>query len=572
MQSEIQPQTLKAPAPRSNRSAWIAISLVILAVVGFYVLGTLPRVRRQVALADDVNQVRTAVPEVAVVMPRLVPDGGLTLPGNIEAIRESAINARTTGYLRRLYVDIGSRVKAGQVLAEIESPDVDQQVYQALAQTAQSRATVGQSRATVAQQQANLSQMQAQVAQQRATVEQARAQLAASEATVSQQQAALGGDQAQLGHARRQVEVQQSSLKQAQAQLELATVTNQRYQTLLQEGFGTQQDADQAASTLKTDIAALESAQASVQSAQADVESAQQTVEAGKALVASAQANVEAYRKNVQAAVAALASSEATVRAAEASVRASQANVQANQATVASNQANARHYDVIRSFEKVLAPFDGVITARNVDVGALINAGGGGGNNPATSSITSTGMLGIARTDDVRIQVSIPQTYVPAVRAGSSAQITVRELPGRTFSGTVTLRAGALDATTRTQLVEVHLHNRDHVLVPGMYADVRLTPSHAPAHLQIPGSSLVVDAQGTRVASVGSNGNIHYLSVQVGQDLGTEVEIRSGLRGDEKLVDNPPDTLAEGQAVKVLPSQRSLQQGDGPPRRGGYRL
>jgi RND family efflux transporter MFP subunit len=548
------------------------MSLVILAVVGLYVLGTLPRVRRQAALAADVRQVRTAIPEVVAVTPHLVPDGGLTLPGNIEAIRESAINARTTGYLRRLYVDIGSRVKAGQVLAEIESPDVDQQVYQALAQTAQSRATVGQSRATVAQQQANLAQMQAQVAQQRATVEQARAQLAACEATLSQQQAALGGDQAQLAHARRQVEVQQSSLKQAQAQLELAKVTDQRYQTLLKEGFGTQQDADQSASTLKTDAAALESGQASVLSAQADVESAQQTVEAGKALVASARANVESYRKNVQASVAALASSEATVRAAEASVRASQANVQANQATVASNQANARHYDVMRSFEKVLAPFDGVITARNVDVGALINAGGGGGNNPATSSITSTGMLGIARTDDVRIQVSIPQTYVPAVRAGSSAQVTVRELPGRAFSGTVTLRAGALDAATRTQLVEVHLPNRDHVLVPGMYADVRLTPSHAPAHLQIPGSALVVDAQGTRVASVGPKGNIHYLSVQVGRDLGAEVEIRSGLRGGEKLVDSPPDTLTEGTAVRVLPPQRLPQQEGVLSRRGGNRL
>src|SRR5579871_5189381 len=209
MQAEFPTQPLKARTPKNSRPSWIAVGIVILAVVGLYILGTLPRTRRQVALAEDVRQVQTAIPEVMVVTPRLVPDGGLTLPGNIQAIRESAINARSTGYLRHLYVDIGSRVKAGQVLAEIESPDVDQQVYQALAQTAQSRATVGQSRATVAQQQANVAQVQAQVAQQRATVEQTRAQLAAARANLSQQQAALGSNQAQLAHARRQVDVQQ---------------------------------------------------------------------------------------------------------------------------------------------------------------------------------------------------------------------------------------------------------------------------------------------------------------------------------------------------------------------------
>src|SRR5262249_34322010 len=147
---------------------------------------------------------------------------------------------------------------------------------------------------------------------------------------------------------------------------------------------------------------------------------------------------------------------------------------------------------VLRGFEKVIAPFDGVITARSVDVGALINAGGSGGNNPATSPTPSTGMLGIARTDAVRIQVSVPQTYVPALRAGSAARVTVSELPGRVFAGSVALRAGALDAASRTQLVEVHLPNRTGALVPGMYAEVRLTPAHAPVRLQIPGSALVV--------------------------------------------------------------------------------
>ncbi len=576
MSTESQSRSEPTPpgAPHSRNLRRFVLGAIALVAVGvLYVAGALPRAQRQAALAQDVREVKTAVPEVTVVTPRLESDSGLSLPGNIQAIRESAINSRTTGYLRRLYVDIGSRVKAGQVLAEIESPDVDQQVYQALAQTAQSRATVGQSRATVAQQRANVAQTQSDVAKQRATVEQARAQLAASRSTLAQQQAALGATEAQLAHSRQQVEVQRSNVQQAQAQLELATVSNQRYQTLLKQGFAAAQDADQAAATLKTATATVASAQASLQSAEADVDSAAQNVEAGKALVSSAQANVQASQKNVQATVAALASSEASVRAAEASVHASQANVQASQATVASNVANARHYSVMRSFENVVAPYDGVITARNVDVGSLINAGGSGGNNAVTSAIPSTAMLGIARTDEVRIQVSVPQTYVPAVRAGATARVVVRELPGRAFSGTVALRAGALDPSTRTELVEVHLPNRNGVLMPGMYADVRLIPAHAPAELRIPGSALVIDAQGTRVASVGPEGKIHYVTVQLGRDFGTEVEVRGGLSGGEKLVDNPPSTLAEGDAVKVvIPRRRSRQAATaGPPgRRPGF--
>jgi RND family efflux transporter MFP subunit len=558
MSTEVQPrpQRVTPPAPRWNTRKAALIGIVVLLVAGVFVLGTLPRLRRQAALAAGVQQVRTAIPAVSVITPRLVSEGGLSLPGSIQAIRESAINARTTGYVRRLYVDIGSRVKAGQVLAEIEAPDVDQQVYQAMAQTAQSRATVGQSRAQVAQQRATVVQSQAVVAQQRATVEQARAQLASSLATLSQQQAALGQAEAQLDHFRQQVEVQQASLKQAQAQLEFATVSNQRFQTLVKEGFDTQQDADQAAATLKTAAAGVASAEAAVSSAQADVAAAEQSVAASQAVVASARANVQASRKSLQSAQASLASSQASVRAAEASVRASQANVQANQASVVSNQANTRRFAVIRSFSTVVAPFDGVITTRNVDVGALINAGGSGGNNTATTPISATGMLGIARTDEVRIQVSVPQTFVPALRAGSTAQVTVREMPGRTFTGRVSLRAGALDESSRTQEVQVILPNRDHALVPGMYAQVRVTPTHPPATLRIPGTALVFDAQGTRVASVTAKGRVQYLKVQVGRDFGTEVEILGGLRGSERLVDNPSDTLAEGAPVQILAPSR----------------
>jgi RND family efflux transporter MFP subunit len=548
----------RPPTPRWSTRKAAAIGIALLVVVGLLVAGTLSRMRQQAALTEGVQQVRTAVPAVSVITPLRVGEGGISLPGTIQAIRESAINARTTGYVRRLYVDIGSRVKAGQVLAEIEAPDVDQQVYQAMAQTAQSRATVGQSQAQVAQQRAAVAQTRSQVAQQLAVVEQARAQLAGSLANLSQQQAALGESEAQLAHYRQQVEVQQASLKQQQAQLEFANVSNQRYQALVKEGFDTQQDADQAAAQLKTAQAAVSSAEAAVKSAQADVKSAQQSVEASRAAVDSARSNVQAFRKSLQSAQASLASTRATVRAAEASVRAYQASVQANLASVVSNQANTRRYSVMRSFSRVVAPFAGVITARNVDVGTLINARGSGGNNTTTAPTSSTGMLGIARTDEVRIQVNVPQTYVPALRAGSTAQVTVREIPDRTFTGKVSLRAGALDETSRTQQVQVILPNPDHVLVPGMYAQVTVSPTHPPVTLRIPGTALVIDAQGTRVASVTAEGHVHYLPVQVGRDFGNEVEILRGLRGGERLVDNPSDTLAEGARVQVIAPSRPL--------------
>jgi RND family efflux transporter MFP subunit len=551
MTTQVRPRPLTSPGPKRSRAPYLLIGAAVMLAVGLLAVGTLPRVRRQTALAEGARQVRAAIPAVDVVTPRLAREGGLSLPSNIQAIKETVINARTTGYLRRLYVDIGSRVKAGQVLAEIESPDVDQQVDQALAQTAQSRATVGQSRAAVAQQRATVAQTRANVAQQRATVEQARAQLASTQSKAAQQQAAQRGAEAQLAHAEQQLDVQRASLNQAQAQLKLAAVTNQRYQLLVRQGAVAQQDADQRQATQETAAAAVASAEASVSAAQADVESARQAVTASEAVVASAEADVQASKKSVQASVATLASMEAMVRAADASVQASQANVQANQAAVASNQANARRYAVLRSFEKVVAPFDGVITSRNVDVGALINAGGSGSATNATPA-ASSGLLGIARADEVRVQVSVPQSFVPAVSAGSTAQVTVRELPGRTFTGRVGLRAGALDPISRTQLVEVHLPNRDHALVPGMYAQVRLTPAHPPATLRVPGSVLVIDAQGTRVASVTPEGRVHYLPVQVGTDFGTEVEIVRGLRGNERLVNNPSDTLAEGARVKAV--------------------
>jgi RND family efflux transporter MFP subunit len=519
------------------------------------VVGILPRLKQRAALAEGVKQVKTAVLEVTVVKPKLVADPGISLPGNIQAINETAINARSTGYLRQLFVDIGSHVKAGQVLGIVQSPDVDQQVYQAEAQTAQSRATVGQSKANVAQQQATVMQDKADVARQLATIQQARQAVASAQAQVAQFTAAEKGAESGSAHARQALAVQRAALAQAQAQLDLAKVTNTRYQDLLKQGFVAQQDADQAAATFKTATAAAQSAQASVDAAQADVESALQAVSSAKANVVAAQANAQSAIENVHANEAALASSQAVVQAAQNAVQANLETVNANQAAVTSNVANARRFAVMRGFEKIVAPFDGVITARNVDVGTLISAGGT--ETGSTTSVPQTGMLGLARMDTVRIQVNVPQTYVPALNAGSRARVTVQELPGRVFTGIVSLRAGGLDAASRTQLVEVHVPNPDGALVTGMYAQVRIVPIHPPQTLRIPGTALVVDANGTRVAVVDAKHKVHFQPVVVGRDFGAEVEILSGLQGNETLANNPPDTLQDKAKVQIVKPARA---------------
>jgi RND family efflux transporter MFP subunit len=538
------------PIAKKQAVPWL---LVVGAVIIFGIIlavAIVPRIQRAAVLDQAQKETRTTVPEVEVVRPKRVAASGLALPGNIQAIKETTVNARTTGYVARLYVDIGSRVKAGQVLAEIESPDVDQQLFQANAQTSQSRATVGQSQAQVSQQKAGVQQLQAVVAQQTAAVQGAQAQVASTQAKMTQSQAAEKQSEAQLASTRQALNVQQAGLKQAQAALELADVTNGRYQDLLKQGFVAQQDADQALATLKNSRAAVQSAQASVEAAQSNITSSQESVNATKAVVASAEADVEASRKNVSAVQGLLAASKANVQAGRAGVQASVQTVQANQAAVQSQMANSRRYAVLRSFERVVAPFDGVITARNVDVGTLISAGGS--TTDSTSTAPTTGMFGVARTDEIRIQVGIPQTYVPALRAGSVATVTVQEMPGKRMRGAVSIRAGALDTASRTQLVEIHLPNPNNLLVPGMYAQVQIDPIHPPVGLQIPATALNINGKGTRVAFVTPDNKVHFQDVRIGRDLGATVEIVDGLKGGEKLVDNPTDALQEGTKVKIL--------------------
>ena len=529
--------------------AGVSIGLIL------FVAGLVPKMRAQSQLVADAKEAASELPAVQLVTPHLGSDQDLILPASIQAIAETAVQARTSGYVSKLYVDIGSRVKQGQVLAEIQSPDVDQQVAQAGADTAKSQATVGQSIADVARLGAGVVQSRAEAARQRAGVKQAVAQEAGAQSKLLQAKADLSAAEAKVSQTKDQVRVQEANYAQAQAQYELAVATEKRYRKLLSDGFIAQQDYDQAAAALKTAAAGRSAYEANIQSNQADVEAAEGAVKASAALVQSAQADLDAAKENVRAAQAALEATLSTIDAAKASVDAGAATVRANRAQVNSSVANQRRFQVQRSFQRVVAPFDGVITSRNVDVGSLVTPGVTNEAN-ATSPTPNVGLFGIARTNVVRIRVNLPQTYYQAAKPGSKVQVTIRELPNRVFEGTIAESAGALDATSRTLLTEVHLQNPGNLLLPGMYAQVRVMPSGAQATVRIPANTLIFDAAGTRVAVVGRDNVLHLKQIKEGRDFGQGIEVLSGVSAEDRLVSNPTDNLKDGQEVRPSESPK----------------
>ena len=553
-------QVYKSPAPPVGTGRKLGIGLIGggLLFGTLLAVGILPRLHKKQELTAAAYTVRTEAPGVNFVVPHLAASADLTLPGSMQAIEETTINARTSGYLRRRYVDIGSRVKAGQTLAEIESPEVDQQVQQAIADAAKSEAGQGQAQADVAKQTAGVSQTRADYLRAEASLRQAQSGLTHALAHVKQTQAAQSVAEAKLAQSRQDLEGRKANLLQARTALELAEKTSTRYSTLLKQGFVAQQEADEKQAAVDTSKAAVTASQAAIAAGQADVEAAQQSVGSARADVEAAQSDVEASRQNIGAFQAAVGSAQATIDAAKANVQASRANVQAASATVRSSAANTQRFNVLRGFEKVTAPFSGIITSRNVDTGALINAGTSG-SDTGGSTTPHAGLFGIARTDVLRIQVSVPQTYLSSIKPGQSADILVREFPGRVFKGTVFQSAGALDAATRTLLTEVRLANTDNTLLPGMYADVRVAAPNSRVLPRIAANTLLVDAQGTRVVVIGPDDTIHFQTVQLGRDFGKEIEVSQGLTGKERLVTDPGDDLKEG--MKVQPTAAPMEQG-----------
>ena len=386
-------------------------------VVALIALGAVPRLIRQRDALAAVRESPVTHPVVTTLHPQMgEPTSALLLPGNIEPLYGASVYARTEGYVDRRNVDIGSRVKAGQVLAIISSPEVDQQLLQA------------------------------------------RATLAQSEAALKQTNA---------------------SLEQAKANAELARLTKERDLPLGEQHAISQQIVDEA---------------------------------------------VQDYNARV-----------ADVDAAEANIAAAQANVTANKANVA-------RLEQLQGFERVVAPFDGVITARNVERGDLVSTGSASAGKP---------LFSIAQSGTLRIQIDVPQSEAVNIQDGEKAAVTVKEHIGREYTGTIVRSASSLDSAARTMLTEVQVDNTDGSLLPGMYAQVKFTLGQQRRSLIIPTSSLVIDHSGMHVVTVEDGSKIHFVPVVIGRDMGTQVEVLSGIRSSDVLVASPSDLLHEGQDVQV---------------------
>jgi RND family efflux transporter MFP subunit len=403
-------------SPPPKRNFRIAGGLILLAVL--LAIGIIPRVLRNREARDAALASTVLLPEVIVVHPRLAAaQTAVSLPGNLQPLYSASVFARTNGYIESRSVDIGSDVKAGQILAVISAPEVDQQLIQSRADALEAAAAVAQSKA---------------------------------------------------------------ALEQAQANRGIARITQKRYASLIEKHAVTQQSLDEA---------------------------------------------------------------DEALRARTADVSAAGANINAAEASLKSRKANVERLTQLQGFERVVAPFDGVITARNIEVGDLVNAGSGNG---------SMSLFSVAQSNVLRVQVEVPQSAALAVKVGQQATLTVHERLGRRYVATVTRSAQSIDVAARTMLTEVQVDNRDGSLVPGMYGEVTFDITASQPSLIIPSTALVIDKNGMHVVSVSADSRVHFVAVDIGQDQGSQVEISQGLRGGETLVSNPSDLLSDGEKVSIV--------------------
>jgi RND family efflux transporter MFP subunit len=407
-------QTHKAEPP--SRMTLGALSLVgVVAVLAAFFAGYLPHHKREAMLTAEAKSAIEALPSVTVVsVVRSSGNVSLVLPGSIQALTEAPVLARANGYVRKRHADIGDRVTAGQLLAEIEAPELDAQVKQAKSAARQAQSALEQSLA---------------------------------------------------------------NLQQGKTNQELARVTAQRWSNLEKKGVVSRQEND------------TYQAQYLAQSA-----------------------NVEALEKAVAVA----------------------------RDSVSGAEANVGRLTDLQGYKSVRAPFAGVITLRNVDVGALITE-------------SNTLLFRIAQTNVLRTYVNVPQADADSVRIGQTARILFPEVPGRQFTGTVTRTSRALDSATRTLLTEVQVDNAAGSLLPGMYAQVDLTTPRKDAPLVIPGDTLVVRPDGPQVAMVMADHTIHFQRIELGRDYGDRIEVNSGLQAGQQIVVNPGDTVREGVKVNSIP-------------------
>jgi RND family efflux transporter MFP subunit len=375
-------------AGKRSRKAWLVLALAGIAVAALLVSGIWSRVKDRTTLREETAQ--AALPAVSVVRPKqTAPADEIILPGNVQPFITSPIYARTNGYLKKWYFDIGAHVKKGQLLAVIETPEVDQQLEQA-----------------------------------------------------------------------------RSNLLTAQANLELASITKTRYQGLLKSNAVAQQDVDNAVGTYN-----------------------------------------------------------------------------ANKAIVEADKATVEQYSALVSFEKIYAPFDGVITARNTDIGDLINSG--------SSSNVKTDLFHISQPGKLRVYVNVPEEYSRGIKVGMTADLSLAEFPDRRFQGKLVRTAEDINLTTRTLLIEIDVDNPTGTLLTGSYAEVHLAvPTQASTFL-LPVNTLLFRTEGLRVGIV-KNGKVVLTAVTPGHDFGNQIEIVSGLKSEDQVIVNPPDSIVSGQEVQIV--------------------
>jgi RND family efflux transporter MFP subunit len=423
----------------------VAAVVVAIILVGLLIVGVIPRMENGKELKRMEATTSGAVPVVHTIKAEAAPyeESGI-LPGSIGAMQYANIYARVDGYLKSRFVDIGSVVKTGELLAEIDTPTIDE----------------------------NLKQSQADLAQAKAQLKSANSQLKEA--------------QAQLLSAKAVVE-------RTQSEENLAAITATRWKNMADKGAVTLQSRDEKVSTYAVQTASLK---ASV---------AQET-------------------------------------ASESAVSTAQSQVQVAEAQVSAKQANVRYWLVQQSFKRVLAPFDGVITLRKVDPGALITAG---------SQSSSLELFQMAKLDVVRTYINVPQSVASLVRPGQTADLLLAEFPGRVFAGTIACVSGALDPNTRTRQTEVRVNNQDHILLPGMYAQVKIKVRQDDPWVKVAGTTLVPRGNGMYVVVVKDN-KASYRKVDIGRDFGDQVEIKYGLHAGDEVAVSPPIDLKEGESVKPV--------------------
>ena len=400
------PELLKhEPPPKvSRRSILTPISIVFVVTVVLAIVGIVRRQHTSTVLAKYTETV--APPTVSVELPVLQQNAQeILLPGNMQAFTLAPIYARTTGYVKAWYHDIGSHVSKGQLLAVIETPELDQQLAQAKADLATAQSNAG-----------------------------------------------------------------------------LAKTTAARYQDLIGNNAVSQQDTDNAVTQLQSTTTQVNSA-----------------------------------------------------------------------------IANVRRLEELQSFERIVAPFDGVITARNIDIGQLITAAGSTTTAGAGTIVGNKQIFDISVIRTLRVFVNVPQIYAPDAKNGVIATLTLPQYPGRKFEGKLVRTSSAVDTATRTLLAEVDVNNPSGELLPGSYTEVHLHTSNPAPALIVPVSALILEPDGLHVATVDANNIAHLVHVSAGRDFGTTVEILTGLKPMQGVVANPPDSMIDGEKVRVVTPNRPVE-------------